>query len=527
MTNRLLTSLLTVLALTSVHAQSLPSTPRLVIGLTIDQLRTDYVEAFASLYGEKGFKRLWKEGRVYMNADYPFASPDRSSAIASLYTGTTPSVNGIVGNTYLDISTLHIVSCVEDGNFMGYYTSENSSPSRLLASTVGDELKVASMGKALVYGIAPLRDAAIMGAGHSADGAFWVNDITGKWAGSTYYSEYPWWLNEYNDQNAADKRIDDTVWAPMHPKSSYKNITLESFNDGFNHKLGDNRLKKYNNLINSPFVNDEINLLVEEMLKHSDLGKDDIPDFLSLTYYAGNYNHATLHDAPTELQDTYARVDRSIANLLDMIDRKIGMQHVVVFITSTGYTDNEGPDLGRFRIPGGEFHMDRCTALLNMYLMATYGDGQYIETYNNLEIFLNHKLLESKQLNLNEVQERAAEFLVQFSGVNKVYNANRLLLGAWSPDAQKKRNAYHRKLSGDLIIDVLPGWTIVKNNSSENITARYFHAPFPAIFIGNGIKPDIVQTPVTTDCIAPTLTRVMRIRAPNASTAPPISGMYE
>lgn len=526
MTNRLLTSLLTVLALTSLQAQSLPSTPKLVVGLTIDQLRTDYIEAFASLYGEKGFRRLWKEGKVYMNADYTFASPDRSSAIASLYTGATPSVNGIVGNTYMDISTLRTVPCVDDGNFIGYYTSENSSAARLLASTVTDELKVASLGKALVYSIAPLRDAAIMAAGHAADGAFWMSDITGKWAGSTYYSEYPWWLTRYNDENAANKRIDDIVWTPMLSQSDYKNITQEGFNEGFNYKLGDSKFRKYSNLIQSPFINDEINLLVEEMFKNSELGKDEIPDFLSLTYYAGNYNHAYIQDAPTEIQDTYARLDRSIANLLDLIDKKIGMQHVVLFITSTGYLDDQGTDLGRFRIPTGEFYMDRCTALLNMFLMATYGDGQYIEGFNNLEIFLNHRLIESKQLNLNEIQEKAAEFLVQFSGVNRVYNASRLLLGAWSPDIQKKRNAYHRKISGDLIIDVLPGWTVINPKSADNTTIRYCHTPIPAIFMGNGIKPEIVHTPIELDCIAPTLSRLMRIRAPNASTAMPISGLH-
>ena len=107
-----------------------------------------------------------------------------------------------------------------------------------------------------------------------------------------------------------------------------------------------------------------------------------------------------------EMQDTYVRLDRSIAALLDLIDRKVGLHNVVFCITSTGYADPEAPDLGLYRIPGGEFYLNRCATLLNMYLMATYGEGQYVETYHNQQIYLNHKLIENKQLNLAEIQRQ-------------------------------------------------------------------------------------------------------------------------
>lgn len=99
MKGRILTSLLTVIALTGLQAQNIPAVPRLVVGLTIDQLRTDYIEAFSALYGERGFKRLWREGRIYRNAEYDFINVDKSSAVAAIYSGTTPYTNGIVGIT--------------------------------------------------------------------------------------------------------------------------------------------------------------------------------------------------------------------------------------------------------------------------------------------------------------------------------------------------------------------------------------------------------------------------------------------
>ena len=141
------------------------------------------------------------------------------------------------------------------------------------------------------------------------------------------------------------------------------------------------------------------------------------------------------------------------------------------------------------------------------------------------QIYLNHKLLEQKQLNLTEVQEKSAEFLMQFSGVNEAYSANRLLLGSWTPEIYKIRNGYHRKRSGDLVIDVLPGWTIVNENGGENKVVRHSYIPSPLIFMGHSVKPAIIQTPVTIEHIAPTLAHFMRIRAPNACTSAPITDL--
>lgn len=522
----LITSILAILTITGLQAQTATTTPKLVVGLTIDQLRTDYIEAFSSLYGDKGFKRIRKEGKIFQNASYTFANPDRASAIAAIYTGTTPAVNGIVGQTWLDASTLRPINCVEDPEFMGYYTTDNSSASKLLTSTLADELKIATQNKALVYAIAPLRETAIPGAGHAGDGAFWVNDITGKWCGTTYYAEFPTWLSQYNDRQGIDFRIGNMIWTPALPKESYTAISTENGRNSFSHKFDDAKRNKYKRLLTSPLINDEVNRIAEELLRNTSIGVDRIPDLLTLTYYAGNYNHQSTAESALEIQDSYVRLDENIGNLLDLLDKKIGLQHVLLFITSTGYTDSETPDLKQYRIPGGEFHLNRCAALLNMYLMATYGEGQYVTAYHNRQIYLDHKLLEQKQIVPAEIQQKATEFLMQFSGVNEVYSSHRLLLGAWTPELQRIRNAYHRQRSGDLVIDILPGWTIVDENSGTEQVVRTAHTPMPIIFMGSSVKPEIIHTPTTVDHIAPTVAHVMRIRAPNASTAAPITNLW-
>ena len=156
--------------------------------------------------------------------------------------------------------------------------------------------------------------------------------------------------------------------------------------------------------------------------------------------------------------------------------------------------------------------------------MASYGEGQYVEAYYDQQIYLNHKLIEQKQLDLTEIQNKAADFLVQFSGVNEAYSMHRLLLGAWTPEIHMIRNGFHRKRSGDLLIDVLPGWTLMnETNPSENKIIRNAHIPAPLVFFGNTVRPEVIETPVTVDHIAPTLAHTMRIRAPNACTKTPLT----
>ena len=519
-----LTSLLTAIVFAGLQAQT-AATPKLVVGLTIDELRADYIEAFSKLYGEKGFKRLFKEGRVYMNAEYDFFSPDPSSSTAALYTGTTPYYNGIVGDYWMDRSSLSVVKSADDRAFMGIYTSESSSPNRMVVSSLTDELMIATNGAAEVYAIAPTREMAIFSAGHAANGAFWLNNETGKWCGSTYYGSFPQWVTNFNDREGLDFRIDNIVWQPYLPVTAYRYVTSNAKELTFKHKFSDERREKYRKLKTSPYANDEVNRLVNACLTYTRVGVDNVPDMLALSYYAGNFNHKSKVEYPMEIQDMYVRLDKSIGDLLDILDRKVGLQNTLLFVTSTGYRAPEPKDSANYRVPGGEFHIKRCAALLNMYLMAIYGQGQYVETYLDHQIYLNHKLIEDKKLNLGEIMKRSEEFIMQMSGVRSAYSAQRLLLGAWEPRIDKIRNSFSKTASGDLYIEVMPGWSVVNDFSNTTTVVREAYESVPLIFMGPNIKPEILYTPLKTATVAPTVAHFMRIRAPNAASASPLTGI--
>ena len=163
-----------IAALTATEMQAFQLAPRLVVNITIDQLRTDYIEAFSPLYCQGGLRKLFAESIVYDAASYPYAPVDKASAAATLSTGTTPYYHGIVASKWLDRSTLRPVFCIEDSK---HYLS----PAKLATSTVGDEMKISSNGTAIVYSVAADPETAILSAGHAADAAIWIDGKTGQW----------------------------------------------------------------------------------------------------------------------------------------------------------------------------------------------------------------------------------------------------------------------------------------------------------------------------------------------------------
>lgn len=458
-----------------VCAQVSQAVPRLVVGIAIDQLRTDYLETFAPLYGEDGLKRLMREGVVYTSAQYASAGVDRASAVASLYTGTVPYSHGIVGEDWMDRQTLRPVHCVDDFKQRGVNTQETTSPQHLLVSTLGDELKVATDGRALVYSVAPSREAAVLSAGHAADYALWMNRKSGEWAGTSYYGQAP----------AATRLMMNT---------------------------------------GTGNVNEWVSRTATTLIQYASMGADETPDLLTLCYDASvSEGYSTRTGQSVELEQVYVRLDAAIAQLLSEINKRIGLDKTLFFITSTGYEPSEPSALDTYRIPTGTLQINRCAALLNMYLTAIYGNGQYVESYYGNQLYLNHKLIEQKQLNLTEVFKTCEDFLFQYSGVRDVYTSTRLTQGAWTPGISRIRNAYHPKCSGDILIQVNPGWSLVNEDMAQSRFVRDSYFEFPLIFFGYGLKAEKVQTPITMDVVAPTVAHYMRIRAPNACSTAPLS----
>ena len=522
----LLMSLLTAMTVLSAPEASAAAAaggvPRVVVSILVDQLRSDYMNAFMPLYGQEGFVRLLQEGRVCQHAEYPHFRPDRASAAATLATGTTPYNHGVVGLKWLDRETLRLVFCVDDTHYAGIQTKDASAPTYLGVSTFGDELKVATEGKALVYSISPYRDAAVLSAGHAADGAVWIDDHTGQWCTTSYYgAALPTWATVLNS-NPLSERLATLTWKPSNDLvGNFSYFLSGGMKKPFAHKFnkGDRRFASFKT---SGLVNAEVAAAVDRCMNGTMMGADDVTDYLAVTLYAGNIDHRTVSEAPMELQDTYVRLDGALAELIKSVERKVGRGRALFVLTSTGYADEETADLTKYRIPTGTFDVERAAGLLNMYLVAVYGQGQWVEATFGKQIFLNHKLVEQKQVNLAEMLERTQDFLLQLSGVKDVYTSSRLMQGAWTPGISRMRGGYNPRYSGDVLIEVAPGWHFVNPSMHEDQLSRESYIPFPIIFMGTGIDAGAVDKPISIDYVAPTLSKAVRIRAPNGCDRSPL-----
>lgn len=522
---KILSSLIAILAVTNLEAQQ--QVPKLVVCITVDQLRGDYIEYFYNTFGERGFKRLLNEGKVYSNIHFEFSNIDEASAFATLFTGSNPCFNGISSNYKYDFEKEREFSILYDPAYLGNYTRDNYSPKALFSSTIGDELKIASKGRSDVYAIAPNPEAAILSGGHAANGVFWIDDNNGKWATTTYYKGVPWYVDRYNSGvESLSARLSKMVWTPSLSTSQLNAFPYVLDEIPFKYTFHEKELNCYPKLKTTPFVNKEVNRLALQFLEYGGFGTRTCPDLLSVTYYAGNYRGNMNKEYSYEIQDTYYQLDKDIEQLLDAIDKKVGLSKTLVVFTGSGYYKSEEEytqELDSY-IAGGEFHPKRCVALLNMYLMALYGQQtSWVKGFYDNQIYLNRKAIEDAKLDLAEIQNKSAAFLKEFSGVQHVTTDHSLVFGDWNEGTAKFREGTHHLGRGDLIIELQPGWKINNDNPKEKVKLIRNNAVItPLIFLGSGIKPERIYREVKATEVAPTITHILRIRPPNASQSLPL-----
>ena len=344
-----------------------------------------------------------------------------------------------------------------------YDREHKQSPAQLMVSTLGDEMKVATDGASRVYAFAPTAECAILSAGHAADGAAWIQQ--GHWKMSSYYAPVDYWLRGFCRDYVPDADTNMSV-----AKAAVFCIDKTT------------------------------------------VGQDDNVDLLSIS----------LTVKPTI--DSYLSLDQSLAFIINGITSRIPLERVLFVVTCTGIREEEENDNSnneRFRIPSGKFYTGRTAGLLNMYLGAVYGSAQYIEANYKNQLFLNHKLIESKNINMGDILRQSQEFLLQMAGVRNVYTSHQLMTSD-SPKLERIRNGHCVDRSGDLIIEVAPGWKIINEDTKTSYTSRSALAQFPIIFFGNELPAQQVERLVTTEHIAPTVARCIRIRAPNACQAEPL-----
>lgn len=523
--NRLLTTIVVGLAGIQSIALAAESRPKLLVGIVVDQLRTDYLENLKDMLGPGGFRRLMEKGVYIKDLDFMVPGGDATSASAIIQTGTYPRQNGITGGFIFDAATRTLRPIFQDESFIGNFTNETYSPAALRVTTLTDELSIEEGGKTRIHSIAPEASQAIVLAGHTGNSAFWINDESGRWSSTTYYTSPPSILQDLNYVRPLISRLDTLKWTPLYPNREYPLVDFKKSHDGFKYTFSRADRDVFSLYKNSPIINSDITKAAKDYLTTLNLGKNwDGTDVLNIAYTLAPYPLANGQDYRYELEDAYLRLDKDLEDLFTALDKLEGNNDILIYLVSTGYFSEPAPEYQKYRIPGGTFSVKRAMSLLNSYYTAKYGNAAYVDHYANNQIYLSKSTLEEKQLDLDRIAEEGRDFLVKMSGVADAFTQRDLMSPALTK-LEAYRLAIDPKTAGEIILEFNPGWNIVDDSrfptvDQKNKTATYLT---PGFILSNDLGHKVVEQPVAATAIAPTVAGAMKIRPPNSSVSKPIN----
>lgn len=507
-----------------------PKKPKLIIGIVIDQMHPDYLNRYYNNFTEKGFRIFIDNGFTFSNASYSYSYSHKGPDQATLVTGTTPRYHGITGLKWFNRKTLNteLITADESSITIGLMPSETAYNSKkMYASTIGDELKLSTYGNSKIFSVALEPSQAVLLAGHSADGAYWLDEKSGKMISSdAYMSWLPDWVEAFNLKNFPEFYM-KSKWELLLSEDRYlydaKNRIYKDYSLPQSFEKNASKPKPYAFLKATPFGNMILKDFTINAIENEELGSDDFTDLLFVNF--SSLGHKALEYGPysIEMEDNYLRLDREIEALINEVEKKVGRHNVMFFLTGSQRAPINPEYLQEYNIPSGYFRADRAMALLNTYLMAFYGQGRWVEAYHAQQIYLNKELIESSKIPFQEVQDKSASFMKEFTGVSfsaptYLFNKNEYQSGV----LKKLQESYNKEHCGDVFIMLDPGWIEQPADEYENEIYGLSDTRVPLSFYGWKIGRGKSSGPVHISDIIPTISTMTGIPMPNSATGSPI-----
>lgn len=512
--------------------------PKLVVGIVVDQMRWDYLYRYQKRYIEGGFRRMLSEGYTCENTALPYVPSVTAIGHTCIYTGSVPSIHGIAGNNFVkdgqkvyctDDKTVKPVGSTSDAGLM--------SPRNLWTTTIGDEMRIASNGRAKVVGVSLKDRASILPAGHNPNGAYWFDDATGRFITSTYYMDkLPQWVRAFNDKHLPEQYL-SADWNTLYPKATYAESTADDtpYENGIREGVNPTlplplpalyRKYGYGIIRNTPFGNTLTLDLARAAIEGEQLGSDEETDLLAISCSCTDYiGHQTgTHSIETE--DTYLRLDQALADFLAYLDQKVGRGNYLVFLTADHGAMNNARFLQDRRIPAGSWDSKAAARKLREALAKDYPQAaDLIKTVMNYQVFLNVDAIRSARLDASKVKERVVSLLQQDPDVLYACDMEKVATAS-IPDEVKYRiiNGYNRERSGSVAIVLKPNHYDHGMKGTDHGTWNPYDTHIPLVFMGWGIKHGSTTRPTYMTDIAPTIAALLHVQAPNGNIGRPIFG---
>ncbi len=547
--------------------------PRLVVVISIDQFRADYLTRFADLYlppgadaKPGGFRYLMERGAYFADAHHDHFPLYTGPGHSVLLTGAPPYESGIVGNAWYDRALGRRRYCVEDpesplvgvavpggrgggsaggggaagpaiaGSAGGAGARPGISPATLLVDTVGDELKMATGGQAKVWGLAFKDRAAVLMAGRLADGALWLDDASGAWISSAFYrpdGTLPAWVQALNAQHPFDAWF-GKEWLPSVPEAALARLWTpgsryaadpSALGTGFPHLIDGGARQPgkdyYNALATTPFGNDLVFAAARELIEREGLGQDEVPDLLAVNLSSNDYiGHAFGPDSP-EVLDAAVRTDRQLAAFFAFLERRVpgGLGSVILVVTADHGVSPLPGALREARFPAGTLSDDALAAAAAKALEAAFGPGPWVTALVESNLYLNLAALDSGRIPHALAEETAAAALAAQPGIYAAWPRSHILEGRLPQTdiARRVERSFHPRVSGDVVLVTDPFWMPGSLTGTTHGSPYAYDTKVPLLLAGGAIKPGRYAARVSTLDLAPTLADLLGVLPPAGS----------
>ncbi len=539
--NRWIASFLACFCFVNANAQpggSGPDRPKLVVGIVVDQMRWDYLYRFYGRFGDGGFKRMLKTGFSCENTLIDYLPSYTAVGHTCIFTGSVPSLTGIAGNDWTEQLTGKTMYCTDDSTVrsVGVPASEDGkmSPRNLKVSTITDELRIATHFQSRTVGVSLKDRASILPAGHAATGAFWMDDASGRFISSTYYMDkLPAWAETFNNAGNIQKLI-AFGWNTLYPIASY--TQSDSDNQVYEGKLpGETSpvfphdvkaaYAKYHGAFRSTAFGNTLTLdFARAALDGYQLGKGPATDFLTINCASTDYVGHLFGPNSIEVEDTYLRLDKDLADLFSYLDKSLGKENYLVFLSADHGAANAVGFNQEHKIPAELFSASAVVTSLDSLLEKKFGVARLIRSASNYQLNFDLGKIDSAKSDFTAIKAAAVDYLKKLPGVNYAVDVDRIQQ-AIIPEPIKTMisNGYNFKRSGQVEIIFESGWleTYARTGTTHGSWNPY-DTHIPLLFMGWHIPAGHLNRTVHMTDISPTVAALLHIQMPNGCIGSPI-----
>jgi predicted AlkP superfamily pyrophosphatase or phosphodiesterase len=522
--------LLSVLLLATISKAQSNAKPKLVIGLMVDQMRWDFLYKYSERYSSGGFKRLLREGFNCENAMINYSPSYTAAGHATVYTGTTPSLNGIMGNNWYDRESGKTVYCTDDTSVRSVGSTSGAgrmSPKNMWSNTITDELRMSTNFRGKTIAIALKDRGAILPGGHTANAAYWFDNASGGWITSTYYmNSLPDWVNRFNNRKRPDHYLKQN-WNTLYPITTYVNSTadekayennLPGEDNTFPHKTDTITRSPYEAFRYTPHANTYCFEMAQAAIENEKLGSRGFTDFLALSLSSPDYIGHAFGPNSIEIEDTYLRLDKDLSNFLSYLDKTLGKNNYLFFITADHGVAHSPGYQRENKLPTGATDDAQLRKRLNDSVQNAFNIASAVSSVINYQVYLDYKAIGNGDV--SGIKKLIIRELMKHPGVAKAFDLENIRSGVLPATIESYVvNGYNQKLSGDVQFMLKTQWLDWGGTKGTTHGSPYpYDTHIPLIFFGWNVKPGHLTREVYMTDIAPTIAAKLRIQMPNACT---------